>query len=77
MTKAGWTQDSLWAVFWNPGVCLCPSQLDRGYGAQGTKQLFPTCVVCGALTSFSEEETAMKHGISLELLRCQVDVLSG
>lgn len=64
MIKAGWTQDSLRAVFWNPGVCLCPSQLDRGYGAQGTKQLLPTCVACGALASCSEEETAVMHDLS-------------
>lgn len=30
MIKAGWKQHSMWAMLWNPGACLHPSQLNRG-----------------------------------------------
>lgn len=36
MIKAGWIQGSMWALLRDLGAWLCPSQLDRGYGAQGT-----------------------------------------
>lgn len=55
MIRTRWKQNSMWAVLWGPGMCLCPSQLDRGYGTQGMNQRLPA--VCGSSASCPEEQT--------------------